>query len=52
MKVSLNGQYQNRFLKEVCTVEARLMKLGVIMYVMKGLEKFVNKMEQPADLLG
>ena len=47
MPVFLTGPYQNRFLKDECTFVARMGEQDVIVYVMKGLEKFVAKMEQP-----
>ena len=52
LMVSFTRPYQNRLLKEEFTVVARMMEQGVIMYVMKGLEKFVDKKEQPAAQLG
>ena len=48
--VSLTGPSQNKFLREERTTVARMLMQAV--YMVEGLEKFVDKTQQLGDRLG
>ena len=50
--VSLTGPSQNKFLREVRTVVARMLMQDRVMYMVEGLEKYVGKTQQLGDRLG